>query len=255
MIGLNFQQEKGLPLPPLGMPVLAIVEDWRTDLDKWKGFNTVLWRFMGGVDQAIRLAPAEADVCWWNEIPGGAGQQQIDEVAKLRPVRPDLVVHYGAESPGVKPNPAVRAVCDVQDIHYAQNTPVVGSPGDWISEYEMPPGAEDFDKMLADAALAQEAGVHFFVWGADQELADINLHPDLVAQLNALNKPEGVPPVAVDPIQQQLDDIKKQIADQTQGLRRVTEGHYNGAGGSAAIVLALEGKNPPDPIAPQPDFK
>lgn len=67
---------------------------------------------------------------------------------------------------------------------------------------------------------------------------------------------QGAQPMPIDPdTQAALNAINQRIADQTEGLRRVTEGKYNGPDGSAAMVLAIEGKNPPDPITPQPDFK
>lgn len=52
-------------------------------------------------------------------------------------------------------------------------------------------------------------------------------------------------------VEERLAALEKQVPLQTEGLRRVTEGHYNGAQGSAAIVLALEGTQ--SPIHPQPD--
>jgi hypothetical protein len=57
---------------------------------------------------------------------------------------------------------------------------------------------------------------------------------------------EGMPTV-----EERLAALEKQVPLQTEGLRRVTEGHYNGAEGSAAIVVALEGGN--TTINPQPD--
>lgn len=54
-------------------------------------------------------------------------------------------------------------------------------------------------------------------------------------------------------VEERLAQLEKQVPLQTEGLRRVTEGHYTGADGSAAIVLALEGNDPPKPISPQPD--
>ena len=57
----------------------------------------------------------------------------------------------------------------------------------------------------------------------------------------------------IDPdVQKALDDINARIADQTQGLRRVVEGKYQGADGAAGIVVALEGGN--TTIDAQPDY-
>ena len=52
-------------------------------------------------------------------------------------------------------------------------------------------------------------------------------------------------------VEERLAALEKQIPLQTEGLRRVTEGHYNGAQGSGAIVVALEGGQ--TTIHPQPD--
>lgn len=67
MIGVNYQEGKGFSPPPDGMPILAIVPDWETTLSSFAGLNVQLWRFMGGVNQAINLAPHGAQVIWFNE--------------------------------------------------------------------------------------------------------------------------------------------------------------------------------------------
>jgi hypothetical protein len=77
---------------------------------------------------------------------------------------------------------------------------------------------------------------------------------DLQAQVRAFNQqqPQGGTEVvdANDPV---ILDLKKQIADFTEGMRRIVEGKYNGAEGAAAIVVALEGGKD-DTIQPQPDY-
>jgi hypothetical protein len=65
---------------------------------------------------------------------------------------------------------------------------------------------------------------------------------------NPLTYPGGE---AVPTVEERLAALEKQVPLQTEGLRRVTEGHYTGANGSAAIVVALEGGN--TTIHPQPD--
>lgn len=185
-------------------------------------------------------------------------QKQAD-LDRLRAERPDLILHYGAAPAGQWPTDlALASQFDVLDFHLpvgmAMSKPPIDKPVA-VTEYELTPTAPEWDTVVPVAKDAAAIGLNLFVWGADQQTADINLHPDLTVQLNALNQSTGEPPVAVDPIQAQIDDLKKQVADFTELGRRVTEGHYNGAGGSAAIVLALEDNNPPKPIAPQPDFK
>lgn len=61
----------------------------------------------------------------------------------------------------------------------------------------------------------------------------------------------GGTPVAT--VEERLKALEVQVPLQTEGLRRVTEGKYNGAQGSGAIVVALEGGQ--TTIKPQPDFK
>lgn len=66
-------------------------------------------------------------------------------------------------------------------------------------------------------------------------------------------EPQGETNMAVDINDPVIVDLKKQIADFTEGMRRIVEGKYNGAEGAAAIVVALEGGKD-DSIQPQPDY-
>ncbi len=67
-----------------------------------------------------------------------------------------------------------------------------------------------------------------------------------------IEDPQGVAPMPT--IEERLTQLEKQVPLQTEGLRRVTEGKYNGAEGSAGIVVELEGHLDPG-LKPQPDFK
>lgn len=65
----------------------------------------------------------------------------------------------------------------------------------------------------------------------------------------------GDTPVAddtLDGLAKRVAQLEKQVPRQTEGLRRVTEGKYQGAAGSAGIVVELEGGQ--TTVNAQPDF-
>jgi hypothetical protein len=49
-----------------------------------------------------------------------------------------------------------------------------------------------------------------------------------------------------------IDVLERQQALQTEALRRIIEGHWSGAEGAAAIVVALVGGQEPPGFAPVP---
>ena len=53
-------------------------------------------------------------------------------------------------------------------------------------------------------------------------------------------------------LEARIANLERQQGRQTEGLRRVTEGRYNGAEGSAGIVVELEGGQ--TTVNAQPDY-
>ncbi len=186
MVGVNWQADKGFPRPPATLPVLAIVSDWMRDLSAFAGLDVRLWRFMGGLEQAIALAPNSADVCWWNEPASGDRTPLLDEVLAMRQARPGVRIHYGAEHVGGTPSPALVAACDVLDVHCPIWIPAPA--GCWVTELELTPTAPEWGEVVD---WCRAASVPVFVWGADLERADINDHQDILAALAALNHQGG----------------------------------------------------------------
>jgi hypothetical protein len=49
-----------------------------------------------------------------------------------------------------------------------------------------------------------------------------------------------------------LDVIERQVALQTEALRRIIEGRWDGADGAAGLIVALVGGQAPEGFAPVP---
>lgn len=109
--------------------------------------------------------------------------------------------------------------------------------------------------LLAGARAAIDAGAECAaLWGANMQVADALDIPgaqEAVRQINATYT--GGSAMAVDANDPVIVGLKKQIADFTEGMRRIVEGKYGGADGAAAIVVALEG-GADATLVPQPDY-
>jgi hypothetical protein len=93
----------------------------------------------------------------------------------------------------------------------------------------------------------------FFFMSAPDVASLLAQQGEACTVLNVVSSPHGSPVEGGDVSDWSAwrDSVDQRIALQTQGLRRVTEGHYNGAAGSGAVVVALEGGQ--TSITPQPD--
>lgn len=210
--------------------------------------------------------------CVW--LPDGALCQPFNErdyipallsrreaVSLVRQKRPDLQIVYGGDTVdpatgwSYSPPSAAVSECDYYGLHATATSPyapamLYGKPV-IVTELEKDPANLAEWLLIARWMARSEAPCFFFTWEWRDGDSRLNLkdRAEVVAAIAALNS--GGVEVDLD-VEKALDDINHRISLQTEGLRRVTEGKYNGAAGSAGIVVELEGGQ--TTVDAQPDY-
>lgn len=194
MIGVNVQ--KGMPNP--GCPVLAVVDDWMTDLTAFSQYDVAIWRTMNR--SGYKLLPPNAHLTFDNEDDSGPDRSwRIPLVQQIRAERPDIKIHCPPEKVNERNqyDPALMAMCDIIDVHAAVFEPPAKDWFDkpyWITELEADPGyPAQMPQLVTTAEAWDRLGISCFIWGASSDEADINAYPDLLAQIRQYN--QGVQPM------------------------------------------------------------
>lgn len=286
-MGFNVQAEDARTLGQ-GYPIVAIPHiDWAGWKAPYDGLDVYVWRLdlAPNNDKHKELSPT-ARVQLWNEDDeirkGGWTWQQTHDsrhaaVARVRQDMPGQTIIYGGP----------RVVEDLYgwDQELIDKCDMIGAHvttfedfGTWswqdkrwcVLEIGADPDHPETWPQLYDCAVRALAFVPphgprceiAMLWGVSLTGADAVQNvggTDFRSLVKAYNINNQGDTIVIDPndplyiaIMERLNTKDTQVAAQTEGLRRVTEGHYNGIGGSAAIVDQLEGGG--TQITPQPDY-